>query len=356
MDIKVSIEVIEPSGNITSYESSDQANISNLSKLAVPSLGSKLFYLSEDDNKITSPLDGEHLWADEIVGYSGWVSNTYSDSEGKFASGSEPTLVVKGSNLRYIVLYSDLVERHFVELVEVNGLIYTALDEKLIIGLKEDQEIITIKILKVSHPYQPVKLTSVEVGLVLDFTKQSIINYNFGSQSQGDADSIEYSVVARFGSIELDNNDKLFNNLNELDLLDNDLEAVVTLNNHPFGTYLLRKGKLNYGDTSATFELTDELIDIDQFVWNKSYYMEENISAKTFLDFIFNYIQKSYQIYDSVTEKVLNNTIFANSITEEENIKALLNKVCEATQCSIFKNNSGKIVIKHIECDSSEVS
>ena len=356
MDVKVSIQIIEPQGNITSYQSPDQTNTSNLVKLSIPSLGAKLFYLSEESDKVTSPLDGEHLWADETTGYSGWVSNTYSDSEGRFPEGAEPTIIVKGIGLKYLVFYSDLIEDDYLELVEVNGLIYNGINEKLIIALQSEHESVEIKVLKVSRPYQPVKVTSIEVGLNLQFENESIVSYNFGSQSQSDPNTVEYTVVSRFGALELDSNDGLFNNLNDLDLLDTDLEAKVYLNDKDFGSYILRNGNLNYGGTTAEFELNDELLDIDQFVWNKTYYMEENVTAKTFLNFIFNFIGKDFEAYDDITENVLNRTIFANTIIEEDNIKAVLTKICEATQCSIFKNNSGAIVIKYAECDSSEVS
>lgn len=355
MQVKMTIDIIDPQGTVTGYQSDDQTNTSRLSKLSIPSPGAKLFYLSEDPNLVTSPLDGEHLWADDNEGYSGWVSNTYSDADGKFPEGQEPTITVNGEGIKYLILYSDLIEKHFLEVVEVNGLTYTGIDERLIIALEEETTQVTIKVIKVSEPYQPVKVTSIEVGLSLDFEDEQIINYDFGSQSQSNSDTIEFTVLSRYGSIELDNSDKLFNNLNDLDLLDTDIDAKVYLNNKKFGTYILRNGNLRYGGTSVEFELNDELLDIDQLVWNKAYYMEENVSAKTFLNFIFNFIGKTYNTYDTITDNVLNNTIFANTIIEEDNIKAVLVKICEATQCSIFKNNEGKIVIKYLETNNSEV-
>ena len=270
MGVKFTATFIEPDGTISGYASEDQANTSRLSKLAIPSLGEKLFYLSEEPDKVTSPLDGEHLWFDENVGYSGWVSNTYSDAEGKFPEEAAPTIVVTG-DIEHLVLYSDIIEGHYIETVKVNNLYYANVNEKLIIALPERATSVEIKVLKVNTPYQPVKVTGIELGLELSFDDSNIIGYKFGSQSQSDPDTIEYSVVSRFGSISLDNSNNLFNNLNDLDLLDEDVTATAYINDKKFGEYILRNGNLNYGDTLVSFDLTDDLFDLDQLNWNKAF-------------------------------------------------------------------------------------
>lgn len=356
MDIKVTLNIAESTGTIESYSADDQANTSRLSQLAIPSLGAKLFYLSKADDEITSPLDGEHLYADETVGYSGWVSNSYSNADGSFTKGQEPTITINGKNIKTIVLYGDVVEQHFVELAEVNGLTYTGYEEKLIISLDDEADSVTIKILKLNEPYQPVKITGIETSLTLDFENEEIVSYDFGSQSQSSDDSIEYSVVSRYGSIDFDNNSKIFNNLNDLDLLDNDLKADVYVNNKKFGEYILRVGDLKYGDSVASFDLNDELMDFDQIGWNKSYYMDENVSAKTFLDNVFNHIGRTYNIYDDLTQSVLTKTMLNNVITDDDNVKDLLISICGATQCVMFKNNAGQIVIKYLEPTNAEVT
>ena len=355
MSVKFTATFIEPDGTISGYASEDQTNTSRLEKLSIPSLGEKLFYLSEDPNKVTSPLDGEHLWFDENIGYSGWVSKTYSDAQGKFTAGQEPKIQITG-DIKHLVLYGDLIEEHFIEVVEVNGIYYTNSNEKLVIVLPERQTDIEIKIIKVNAPYQPVKVTGIELGLEVEFDSQDIVSYDFGSQSVGDADNIDYGVISRFGKISLDNSDNLFTNLNDLDLLDEDLVAHAYINDKKFGSYLLRNGSLNYGDTSVNFQLTDDLIDLDQLNWNKAFYMQENQTVKSFLDFIFNFINKEYVVYDSITESIITSITLASTILEVDNIKEVLVSICETCQCCIFKNNEGKITIKYMESNKSEVS
>lgn len=355
MDLKITATFIEPDGSISGYLSNNQTNTSRLEKLAVPSLGEKLFYLSESENNITSPLDGEHLWADETIGYSGWVSNTYSNYDGTFSKGEEPSIILTG-DIQKFVIYSDLIEEHFIEIVEIDGLLYNGSNEKLVVVLPERKSSVTIKVLKINVPYQPVKVTGIELGLDLVFENNEIVDYNFASQSQSNADVIEYSVISRYGSISIYNNDNLFNNLNDLDLLENNVVANVYINDKKFGEYILKNGNLNYGDTAISFELNDELIDIDQLIWNKAYYMEKDVSAKQFLDFIFNFISKEYKVYDTLTETILNNTILGSTIIEVDNIKQVLSAICEITQCAIFKNNNGDITIKYLESIKSEVN
>lgn len=354
MSVKLTATFIEPDGTISGYASEDQANTSRLAKLAIPSLGEKLFYLSEDTNNVTSPLDGEHLWFDENVGYSGWVSNTYSDAEGKFPAGQEPKILVSG-DIQHLVLYSDVIEGHYIEAVEVNGLYYTNADERVIIALPEKVTDVEIKVVKVNTPYQPVKITGIELGLELTFDNSSVLDYDFGSQSQSDPERVDFSVVSRFGRVSLDNSDNIFNNLNDLDLLDEDVTATAYINDKKFGEYILRNGNLNYGDTSVEFELTDDLLDLDQLNWNKAFYMEENSTIKQFLDFVFNFINKEYVIYDSTTETIITTITLSTTILEVDNIKSVLVSICEACQCCIFKNNEGKITIKYIEPNKSEV-
>lgn len=353
--LRVSVNFIEPTGEVTNYSSSNQANTSRLTKLSVPSTGEKIFYLSEEPNKVTSPLDGQHIWFDETVGYSGWVSNTYSDENGNFTEGSEPTLIITGNNLSQLVLYSDIIEGHYLKEVEVDNMLFQGSGNRLIISLENPSNSITIKIKKVSQPYQPVKITGVELGLLIDFQDGDIIDYNFGGQSQSNVDGIQYGVISRFGNLEIDNSDKLFNNLNDLDILQKTIPIKVYINEKMFGTYLLEDGELQIDASSATFNLTDKLINLDQIAWRAGFYMEYNKTAKEFLDFLINYIGETYVFFDAKTEEIFNTTILAITVVEAANVKQVLNNLCEVTNCALFVNNDGNICIKYLETTYSEV-
>ena len=353
--LRVHMAFLEKRGEITGYSSDDQTNTSRLSKLSVPSMGAKLFYLSEDPDNVTSPLDGQHMWADDNVGYSGWVSNTYSDAHGEFAEGSEPTIVVTGEGIEYIILYPDIVSNQHITQVEVDGLIYAGDSERLVIVLGVPVTQATIKVKKVNNPYQPVRVTGIDLGLTIDFTAEDIVDYNIGGQSQSDDDGIQYSVISRYGSIVLHNRENMFQNLNDLDLLQKTVPIKIYIGDKQFGEYLLQDANLQIDSASATLNLTDRLINLDQINWRKDFYIEEGKDAKTFVDFIMNYIGEEYVFYDTITETVFTNTILSSAIIDTSNVKTVLNKVCEVTSSCMFINNEGKICIKYLECTSEEV-
>lgn len=354
--LKVNMAFLEKTGEITGYSSTDQTNTSRLDKLSVPSAGAKLFYLSEDPDNVTSPLDGQHLWADDAVGYSGWVSSTYSDANGEFASGSEPTIVVTGESIEYLVLYPDIVENQYIMQVEVDGLLYNGDSERLVIVLGVPTTQVNIKVKKLNNPYQPVRVTAIDLGLSIDFTDDDIVDYNVGAQSQSDDDGIQYSVISRFGSVVLHNRENMFENLNDLDLLQKTVPIKIYIGNKQFGEYLLQDANLQIDSASASFNLTDKLINLDQINWRKDYYLEEEKDAKTFIDFIMNYIGEEYVFFDSSTEQIYTNTILTSAIIDTSNVKTVLNKLCEVTSSCIFINNQGKICIKYLENTSEEVS
>lgn len=355
MSVAVNITFIKPTGSISEYESDNQANTSRMSKLSVPSAGEKLFYLSEDPNQVTSPLDGKHKWFDDTVGYSGWVSKTYSNILGRF-DGEEPVITVKGSNIRYLVLYSDIIDGPLLEQVEVNDVVYSGVEGRVIIAFENEVESASLKIIKVSEPYQPAKITGIEFGLSLDFDEETIVDYDFGVQSQSTKDGIEYSVISRFGNIELDNSNNLFNNLNELDLLQKDIPVNVTIDGKPFGKYLLQEGDLQIDSSSVNFQLSDKLINLDQINWRKDYFLNTDVTAKDFIDFVMNYIGETYIYYDSRTEQIFNNTKLPVAIIDTSDVKTILVKICEITCSSIFMNNAGNICVKYLESTDKEVS
>lgn len=356
MAVAVNITFIKPTGSISSYESSNQANTSRLEKLSIPSAGEKLFYLSEDPNNVTSPLDGKHKWFDETVGYSGWVSKQYSNILGRFNEGTNPVIKINGNSIRYLILYSDIVDGPLLELVEVNNVVYSGIEGRVIIAFEEELSSVEIKVIKLSKPYQPVKITGIELGLSLDFDEETIVDYDFGVQSQSTKDGIEYRVISRFGSLELDNSNNLFNNLNELDLLQKDIPVKVTIDNKPFGDYLLQEGDLQVDSSSASFQLSDKMINLDQINWRKDYYLNTDITARNFIDFVMNYIEESYIFYDSRTEQVFNNTKLPVAIIDTSDVKTILVKICEITCSSIFMRNDGKICVKYLESTDEEVS
>lgn len=353
--IKISAEFIESTGKVSSYSSDNQANTSRLSYLSVPSPGKKLFYLSESDDKITSPLDGLHLWADENVGYPGWVSHTYSDANGEFSEGNEPSLVINGTGITSLVLYSDLEEGHYLDSVEVYGMIYEGIGNRLVIALDSPVDIVVIKIKKINTPYQPVKITGVEMGLTLDFVDEDIIDYSFAGQSQSNLSGIQYGVISRFGNLELHNSNRLFNNLNDLDILQKTIPITVYINNKQFGTYLLEDGELQIDASSVTFNLTDKLINLDQIAWKAGSYLEYSKTAKEFLDFIMSYIGETYIFSNSKTEDIFNNTVLSITAVEVDDVKQVLNNICEITNSSIFIDNAGQICVRYLEITTSEV-
>ena len=356
MSIQALMTVIKKSGEIIGVSVSGKANNSKITRLTnLAFTGAKVFYLSVDPNIPISPLDGEHKWADDNAPYMGWVSNIYSDINGQFEDGSEPVLTLKGENIQYLILYSDLIEQHFIEEVEVNGMIFRNSNEKVIIKLPSPSNHVDIKILKVSDPYQPVKLTGIGTGLELEFNAEHIIDYSLISQTQSNAENIQYSVISRSGYLELNNSDNLFTNLIDLDLLDKSTVVDINIALKPFGRYIIEDIDFNIGDSSVKLNLTDDLINLDQIKWSRNNFTEQNITAKYLLDFIMNYIGGSYSFYDSTTDYVFTNTILASAFIDLSNVKEVLVKLCEVTSSAIFQHNGRGYYVKYLEKVTSEV-
>ncbi|MEG1791958.1 MAG: hypothetical protein RR245_06890, partial [Clostridia bacterium] len=200
----------------------------------------------------------------------------------------------------------------------------------------------TIQITKWNLPLYPVRITSISVGLTMEFDRSNLKEIVRGSQVVAENDKPTYGVISQYGSVEIyDNNGEILD-LDEIGVLKSNQNIEITLNDKLIGQFSSDKWSIN--NNIAKLELTDVLMKWKEIPFD-GYPMR---SPGTALD-LFNYLNKlSGNIVNlgSGVEMELKFLDIKYNYLYPSSLAAAFNKLCAIFQTNIYLKDNGTVVME----------
>ena len=276
--------------------------------------------------------------------YNGIIFDGKANAEG----GCDVGFTLTTANVNGVVLYFDNVNKEHATLVEVNGKTFANNRYFLPIVTNGVAEL-NIRIKGWSKPHAMVKLTALEIDYIGEFDKRYIKTLERNSIMLDNPTKVEYGISAQSGKLVLqDRNGEILSLITNKILKDGqDFELIA--NGRTIGKY--QSDNLQYSDTNkrATVDLIDDIVDLQEEIFEGIDFptVPTEVVPLSALEVLTAFYPLQFAM-DSNTRTHLTSTIFAfPRMAQKDKYKSLID-FCRATQCRIFKTESGVLNIKKI--------
>ncbi|MEG2541487.1 MAG: hypothetical protein RSB59_06950, partial [Clostridia bacterium] len=279
---------------------------------------------------------GDTYW-DTARKYGGWIDSKLTGINGE----ANAIITISGTDIDNFVLRFDQVAGQWATELKVDNALFINDDPQFVwTGTKANSH--TIQITKWNLPLYPVRITSISVGLTMEFDRSNLKEVVRGSQVVAENDKPTYGVISQYGSVEIYDNDGELIDLDEIGALKANQEIEVTLGGKVIGQFSSDKWSIN--NNIAKLELTDVLMKWKEIPFD-GYPMR---SPGTALD-LFNYLNKlSGNIVNlgSGVEMELKFLDIKYNYLYPSSLAAAFNKLCAIFQTNIYLKDNGTVVME----------
>lgn len=336
-EIKVKIVFIHGNQGKINYRFLPQGNNISAKTLNITlsdyNEGAKPFLLG------ASKLGGGDIFWSKTKEYSGFIDSKLTGVNGE----ANTEIKILGTDIDNFVLRFDQVAGQWATEIMVDGTMYlnnnVQFEWK---GTVKNEHTIIIK--KWNVPIYPVRITSITVGITLEFKKNNLKKIVRGSQSVAENAKPNYGVISQYGSVEIYDHDGELLYLDEIGVLSSNQPIEIIFNGQVIGQFRSEKWSVDNG--IAKVELTDKLIKWQEVLFG-GYSLRENETAET----IFNYLNglSSNEVHISVADRNYLVTIkLKYNYLESSTLSEAWNKFCALTQMQIYMKQNGEIWAERI--------
>ncbi|MEG2688277.1 MAG: hypothetical protein RSA24_03830, partial [Clostridia bacterium] len=173
-----------------------------------------------------SKLGGGDVYWSKTSKYGGWFDSNLTGVNGE----ANATITINGTDIDNFVLRFDQVAGQWATELNVDNTLFTNDDSQFVwAGAKANSH--TIQITKWNLPLYPVRITSISVGLTMEFDRSNLKEVVRGSQIVAENDKPTYGVISQYGNVSIyDYNNKLIE-LDELGILMSNQEIEIVFDN-----------------------------------------------------------------------------------------------------------------------------
>ena len=353
--IKVLIEYIPSTKGSIDYEQvinnlPQGNNNSNPSALNTAHIGRRGFVLG------ASKLGSGDKFVSKQDKYPGFMGRQLSDINGVYTPPVQFTLV--GTDINNFTIRFDKAAKQFATIINVDGTDYNNNNEVFTwSGLTSNVHKIQIK--QWNTPLFPIRITSILVGLTIEYNNSQIRNVIAGSQSTFDNTKPNFNVVNQYGRIDIVDTDDRILQLAEMQLLRANLPIYIFLNapeknlnesqndymarikSYMIGNYRSSEWSINYGNSFIQVTLNDEIEN-----WNNTLFggvvFETARTVYDLLSIILNHIHKEIQLPVYIKEHLQSIRIGFGYLSIS-NLREAIEKICNIGKINIFNNIKGDL-------------
>lgn len=258
-----------------------------------------------------------------------------------------PSLEIVGKNIKTVAIQFDKESEVYPTKV------YTSLTKEIennssliILNFPTAVNAILIEFREFNRIDKPIMIDAVYPSLVKEYGNREIAKLNIGSEIDNNS-SPSYSIIGKYGSVEINDFRKEFTDFLNKGLLDQNVNVVVTYNDTDV---FKMKGK-KWTQSSDTLKYSIELTD-ETYFWNNRYIDKiQFVASETKLDTLFEKIMKSKDIsisdnYRDEIKPYFNTFGIENLYSEDRiTITEFLNSICNITLTSMKIDRYGKLEV-----------
>lgn len=290
VDLIVRIQYLPPTGTITSMPMPNRVEefSGTSADMRVPDAGQEFFQLSKDNNPVNASyqLTEGIPWRKRGTKYGGFVSFSKSNKDKIFETASDVTITFSGADITGFAIYFDATAQQWATELTVNGKTYT--NTGFIFAWKGDStSSVTIVLKKWNRANVSARITSISVGLTIDYTKEDFTLVERGHQVIEDNKTLSWGILGQYGSIRLIDNDLEIQDLATVGILTggSNIPISIILDNYEIGNYLGDNWSYEFGNNVVSVALVSNINKLNNTVFI-GYAPQEN---KTNLD-MYNWL------------------------------------------------------------------
>lgn len=331
-DIKVKIVFIPSTKESITYRITPPGNNINAiyTNIALSNFykGAKPFILG------ASKLGQEDVFRAENDKYNGFIHNELTGVNGE----ANCEINISGTEIDNFALVFDRMAQQWAAEIYVDNVFYEN-DDPQFVWQGKTANMHKIKITKWNLPLYPVRITSISVGLTMEFDSSNLKEVLRGSQIVAENVQPKYGVISQYGSIEIYDYDGELLDLNQMGLLLPDQNIEIWIDREIIGKFYSDKWSISGG--VAKVELTDKLIKWQDILF-KGYSLKEEETAQNVFSLLNDLIGYAVNINEA-DKTYLSTLIIKYNYLESSTLFEAWNKFCEITQMNIFTKEDGEI-------------
>lgn len=330
-EVKVRVEFTKTTqGSITSKTLPTGNNISNSGLLNEINGGVNCFVLGA--SKI-----GFDPFYNKRNKYSGFFSGILTGSKGE----SDVTITITGSNIDNFVINFENIAGQWATEIFVDNKKWTNTNPLFFwFGTKANSH--TIRITKWNKPKYPIRMTSLVVGITIDFDKTLLIDAVRGNQSMADNSLPTYGVVSGYGNVTFVDRHKELLKLAELDLLKADLKIKFYYGDTKIGDYIAERWSYVYDSARATVTLTDSLMKWQDINFDGIDMVENKTAYDVYLALIAMTPDETFVLDNTAKMHLQSIKIRYLELTAGKLYEAWT-KLCRLAELVVYKMEDGKV-------------
>lgn len=193
--------------------------------------------------------------------------------------------------------------------------------------------------------------------ITLDYSR--IISINTSLFDRSDLQKPSYGIISNSGQMEFIDFDNKFLDYSSKGLLRPDLKACIFLNNTSENIKkqiaAFKTASWSYDNKTVRVSLKDDLEEWQDIIIDGINYDPLN-SNPTNLEYFYKYLHLNtlskynmvaFELLDDLTKNVLINTQINYPLLKSGNLWSQWSKLCQASQCHIYKNSEGKTIFAY---------
>lgn len=332
--VKVQVEFLPSNqGSISNINLPTGNNISNTeTSLKEINGGANCFVLG------ASKLGSDPFYNNKIK-YNGFFSNILTSVDGK----ANINISISGTNIDNFVINFDNIAQQWATEIYVDGIKWTNTNS-LFFWNGEKSNSHTVSIKKWNKPLYPIRITSVLVGIAIDYDSTCLIEAIRGSQSMSDNSQPNLGVVSGYGNVIFVDKHKELIKLAELGLLKPDLKIKFFYGDTLIGDYLAEKWSYSYDSSRATVTLTDSLIRWQDMNFEGTDMTENATAYDVYLNFTRLSVPETFVIDSATISRLQSIKIKYLELTNGKLYEAW-NKLCKLASIAVYKLENGKVKV-----------
>lgn len=352
-DLRVKIQYVPPTGNIDNISiptrTEEFSGIS--SSLYIPSIGQHFFQLSDDNNPQNASYGLEEgvFWrGTSAERYNGFVSFTKSNSEGYFENANDVTITFTGLNIDGFAISFDNVAQQWATELTVNGVPYN--NEGAIFTWQGDTNSSTTIILKKwNRPNVSARITSITVGLELEYERDRFTLVQRGMQIVEDNTILSWGVLGQYGSLNIIDIDKEIKDLATVGILKSGVRIPITimLDGNQIASFIGNKWSYAFGNNIVNVELTSDIDKLNNIIYN-GYAPQENKTNAEILNELKNLTEQNgiiVRFFDSDTQEYIGRITQRFLTMSQSTLLEAWNRFCNDTFTRFYFNENMELVL-----------
>lgn len=271
--------------------------------------------------------------------YNGFFSSILTGNNGEL----NLTITISGANIDNFCMNFDNIAQQWATEIYVDGTKWTNTNPLFFWnGAKSNSHTINIK--KWKKPLYLVRITSMLVGITIDYDSTCLIEAVRGSQSMSDNSQPSYGVISGYGNVIFVDKHKELIKLAELGLLKPDLKIKFFYGDKQIGDFLAERWSYSYDSARATVTLTDSLIRWQDINFEGMDMAENKTAYDVYLELVKLSSQEVFALDESAKTRLQSIHIKYLEITSGKLFEAW-NKLCKLASIAVYKLEDGKVKV-----------